>query len=96
MVLPGSTGSLLAKDGQEVFGLTVGAGLRALVSAGRSLEGLALPSEDPEVDDIDGIEAVRLAPNAHLVPGPWKIDGYDKLVRRLWHMLAARWVLQTR
>jgi hypothetical protein len=84
VLLPGITGSVLAKDGKDAFGLTVSAGLRALFSAGRSLDGLALAGEDPDVDDLgDGVSAVRLAVDAHLVPGLWKIDGYGKVFRRL-------------
>ena len=48
------------------------------------LESLALPDGEGEVEDLeDGVQASRLAPDAHLIPGLWKIDGYDKLVSRL-------------
>ncbi|HZG89703.1 MAG TPA: hypothetical protein VEZ42_05765 [Pseudonocardia sp.] len=88
VMLPGITGSVLERDGMDVFGLTVGAGLSALFSAGRSVSGLALgadPVDRPVLDD--GVRATRVATDAHLVPGLWKIDGYsaaaDYFVRHL-------------
>lgn len=84
VVIPGITGSVLTKDGKDVFGLTVGAGLRAVFSGGRSLESLTLPEDDGAEEDIgDGVIASRLSPDAHLVPGLWKIDGYGRLMTRL-------------
>lgn len=80
IVLPGITGSVLQRDGKDVFGLTAEAGLQALFSGGRSLEKLqvdlhAPPGERPD----DGVTAARVAPDAHLIPGLWKIDGYGAL-----------------
>ena len=80
VLIPGITGSVLQKDGHDVFGLTAGAGLRALFTGGGSLRHLRLAEDPPEADDLgDGIRAVRLAADAHLIPGLWKIDGYDKV-----------------
>jgi pimeloyl-ACP methyl ester carboxylesterase len=88
VLLPGITGSVLQKDGEDVFGLTASAGLRALFTGGRSITGLkvdprAAAGERPD----DGVTAARVAHDAHLIPGLWKIDGYsalgDHLVRRL-------------
>jgi pimeloyl-ACP methyl ester carboxylesterase len=78
VVLPGIAGSVLQRDGKDVFGLTVSAGLRALFSGGASIRELAVDLEHPEKDD--GVTAHRLAPDAHLVPGLWKIDGYGRIV----------------
>ena len=80
VLLPGITGSVLEKDGKDVFGLTASAGLRALFSAGRSIADLkvdlkAPPGQRPH----DGVTAARVAPDAHLIPGLWKIDGYSKV-----------------
>ncbi len=80
VLLPGITGSVLQKDGKDVFGLTASAGLRALFSAGRSIADLkvdlqASPGQRPH----DGVTAARVAPDAHLIPGLWKIDGYGKV-----------------
>jgi pimeloyl-ACP methyl ester carboxylesterase len=88
VLLPGILGSVLEKDGKDVFGLTVGAGLRALFSGGRSLYDLALdPTETGEADD--GVTASRLAADAHLIPGLWKIDGYTAVGEYLQRRLGA-------
>lgn len=43
---------------------------------------MALGGDDPNVDDLgDGIRATRLVPDAHLIPGLVKIDGYSAMVR---------------
>jgi pimeloyl-ACP methyl ester carboxylesterase len=95
VLVPGILGSVLQKDRKDVFGLTAGAGFRALFSAGRSITGLELdepawvpdPSGVEEIRTIpdlgDGVTANRLAGDAHLVPGLWKVDGYDKVGRFL-------------
>jgi hypothetical protein len=84
VLIPGITGSILQKDGRDVFGLTVGAGLRGLFSAGGSVRGLALADDPATVDDLeDGVTASALAPDAHLIPGLWRIDRYDKISQRL-------------
>ncbi|WP_256841740.1 lipase/acyltransferase domain-containing protein [Ornithinimicrobium cryptoxanthini] len=90
VLLPGITGSVLQKDGKDVFGLTASAGLRALFSGGRSItdlktDPLAPPGQRPD----DGVTAVRIAPDAHLIPGLWKIDGYSKVADYLQKRLKA-------
>lgn len=78
VLIPGIMGSVLEKDGKDAFGLTVSAGLRALFSGGASVQGLKLePGLKGEPDD--GVIASRVAPDAHLIPGLWKIDGYGRL-----------------
>jgi pimeloyl-ACP methyl ester carboxylesterase len=80
VLLPGITGSVLARDGRDVWGLSGAAALRALASLGRSVRDLELHGDDPDADDLgDGITAPRLMPDTHLVPGLWKIDGYGKV-----------------
>lgn len=84
VVLPGILGSALAKDGRAVWDMSAGAALRALVTLGRSVTDLAIDGDDPAADDLgDGVEAVRLMPDLHLIPGLWKIDGYGAITRRL-------------
>ncbi|GAA4288132.1 lipase/acyltransferase domain-containing protein [Georgenia daeguensis] len=88
VLLPGIVGSVLEKDGNDVFGLTVGAGLRALFSGGRSIQDLRLdPTETGEADD--GVTATRIAADAHLIPGLWKIDGYTAVGNHLRRRLGA-------
>ena len=80
VMLPGITGSALAKDGREVWAPTAGAVLHGLLSLGEDVKSLALKEDPPDADDLgDGVVATRVIPDIHLIPGLWKIDGYTKL-----------------
>jgi len=80
VMLPGITGSVLQRDGKDVWAPTAGAGIGALLSLGKNVKGLALTDDPPDVDDLgDGVVATRVMPDVHLIPGLWKIDGYSKL-----------------
>jgi hypothetical protein len=91
VLIPGILGTVLQKDGGDVFGLTTAAAFSGLFSGGGSIRGLRLAEpvwppaqpgdEEPKpVPDLgDGITPDRLAADAHLFPGLWKIDGYTKI-----------------
>ena len=80
VLLPGITGSVLTKDGKDVWAPSAGAAVNALFTLGHDIQQLALHDDPPEVDDLgDGVEATRVMPDIHLIPGLWKIDGYSKL-----------------
>ncbi|MEP7054111.1 MAG: lecithin--cholesterol acyltransferase [Actinomycetota bacterium] len=84
VLLPGITGSVLQKDGHDVWATTGAAAWRAIGSLGGSIRDLALGDDDPEADDLgDGIRATRLVSDAHLVPGLVKIDGYTATARMI-------------
>jgi pimeloyl-ACP methyl ester carboxylesterase len=84
VLLPGITGSVLAKDGKEIWAPRAGAVLRAVLSLGRSLRGLEVADDDWQAPDLgDGVHATRLMPDVHLLPGLWKIDGYGEIQRYL-------------
>jgi pimeloyl-ACP methyl ester carboxylesterase len=84
VLLPGITGSVLQKDGKDVWTLSGGAGLRALLSLGRSITDLKLEGDVPEAEDLgDGVRASRLLPDVHLIPGLWKIDGYGRVAEAI-------------
>ncbi|MEO7132906.1 MAG: hypothetical protein ABI024_01685 [Vicinamibacterales bacterium] len=84
VLVPGIAGSVLERDGHEVWGASAAAVLRGLFSGGQSVQRLLLDNDDPDVDDIgDGIRATRLVNDVHLFPGLWSIDGYTKVARRL-------------
>ena len=84
VLLPGITGSVLQKDGKDVWALSGGAVVKGLTSVGGSLKGLALEGDDPDADDLgDGITATRIVPDVHLIPGLWKIDGYGKVAKTI-------------
>ena len=80
VMLPGITGSVLQKNGKDVWAPTGGAVINALLSLGKDIKSLALKEDPPDVDDLgDGVVATRVMPDIHLIPGLWKIDGYSKL-----------------
>src|SRR5215472_9399783 len=69
ILLPGITGSVLQKNGKDVWAISGQAAWRWLKSLGDSLQELALRDDDP-----GGIVAARVMPDAHVVPGLVKID----------------------
>ncbi|MET0145583.1 MAG: hypothetical protein ABW328_12480 [Ilumatobacteraceae bacterium] len=78
VLLPGILGSVLERDGEEVWAPSPGAIGRALWSLGRSVTTLALDGDPWETDDLgDGVVATRLMPGIHIVPGLWGIDIYS-------------------
>lgn len=80
VVLPGLTGSVLRKDGKDLWGPSAGALLDTAFSRGGRLRPLVLRDDPVERDDLeDGVQATRLFPDVHLIPGLWKIDGYTNL-----------------
>jgi pimeloyl-ACP methyl ester carboxylesterase len=85
IVLPGISGSVLTKDGKEVWGTSTAAIWRAVTSGVDSIRGLAIQGiDDPSLDDLgDGVRAIRLVQDLHIIPGLWKIDGYSAIVARL-------------
>jgi pimeloyl-ACP methyl ester carboxylesterase len=82
VLVPGITGSVLQKDGKDLWAISGRAAWGILTSLGSSFQELKLAGDDPNVDDLgDGITAPRLIPDAHLVPGLVKIDGYSAISR---------------
>ncbi|MGK7898596.1 MAG: lecithin--cholesterol acyltransferase, partial [Xenococcus sp. (in: cyanobacteria)] len=78
VILPGITGSVLQKDGKDIWAISGQVAWEFLKSRGGSTQQLKLNHhDDPEAEDLgDGIKATRLVADAHLVPGLVKIDGY--------------------
>ena len=80
VLLPGITGSVLERDGKEIWAPSPKAVLRGLLSFGRSVKNLELVDDDPTQPNLgDGVVATRLVPDVHLLPGFWKIDGYSHI-----------------
>ena len=78
--IPGITGSVLRKDGKDVWNISGGAVCNALLSLGGSMKEMKLEDDPIDVDDIDGIKATSVIRDVQLIPGLWKIDGYTKIV----------------
>lgn len=81
VLLPGIIGSVLVKDGKDLWMPSYSAIFSALISRGKSLEPLmVVGDDDPALDDLgDGIIATKLIEDARLVPGFFKVDGYNRL-----------------
>jgi hypothetical protein len=83
VLVPGFLGSVLEKEGKELWGLSKGALLRALLSFGDSVGSLELKNDGTDEVASDGITAPRLLPDTHLLPGLWKVDGYTHVSETL-------------
>jgi pimeloyl-ACP methyl ester carboxylesterase len=82
VLLPGILGSVLERDGKEIWAPSPGAIGRALWTLGRSVRSLALADDPWERDDLgDGVVATRVMPDVHIIPGLWGIDGYTAISR---------------
>jgi pimeloyl-ACP methyl ester carboxylesterase len=80
VLLPGITGSVLRKNGRDLWAPSARAILGAAVTLGGSLESMALDWDDHAVDDLgDQITAAGLIQDAVLIPGLVKVDGYTKI-----------------
>jgi pimeloyl-ACP methyl ester carboxylesterase len=84
VLLPGICGSVLRKDGRELWAASGEALLGLLLSLGRRMEDLRLIEDPPDADDLgDGVSADRLIGDVHLIPYLWKIDGYTKVAETI-------------
>jgi hypothetical protein len=84
VLIPGIMGSVLQRDGKDVWAFSRGAAASGLLSRARSIKSLALDDDPAEADDLgDGVTAPRLMSDLHLIPGLWKIDGYAKIGNRI-------------
>lgn len=90
VLVPGIMGSALAIEGREVWGLSGRAIMRGVLSLGASVDRLKLPREfrsalpegPGDGEPADGVDATRLMPDLHAIPGLWcPIKGYTSLTR---------------
>lgn len=83
IAIPGILGSVLEREGKEVWGLSREGIKGNLLSLGRNIQHLALPQGIGDQALHDGVTATRLMPDLHLLPGLCAIDGYGQLVKAL-------------
>jgi pimeloyl-ACP methyl ester carboxylesterase len=82
ILLPGITGSVLQKEGKDLWAISGQAAWNIFTTLGSALDDLFLENDDPNIDDLDdGIIATRLMSDLHFVPGLVKIDGYSATAR---------------
>ena len=83
VLLPGLLGSVLQREGKEIWGLSGSAIFRALFSGLGSVKSLTLTSDAGGALADDGVEPVSVLPDTHLIPGLWKVDGYTRVAETL-------------
>jgi pimeloyl-ACP methyl ester carboxylesterase len=84
IILPGILGSVLQKDGKDLWGATKGVIWDVLTSQGKSLNALKIQQDDPDAENLDdGIKAVRLVEDVSIIPGLFKVDGYTRTSRMI-------------
>jgi hypothetical protein len=88
VLVPGILGSVLVKNGREVWGASGQSVIGNLVTFGRAIRGLKLDPGIGQGDPKDGVSAPRMLPRLHMIPTFWKADGYGKLTERLSRTLA--------
>jgi len=78
VILPGITGSVLQKDGKDIWNYSSQSVWQLIQTFGNSLDRLKLPSDTPITEDFDdGIRATSLVRGAHIIPGLEKVlSGY--------------------
>jgi pimeloyl-ACP methyl ester carboxylesterase len=82
ILLPGITGSILQKDGKDLWAVSGQALWQVLTQSGKTINNLKLDLDHPEAESLgDGIRATAIMQDTHLIPGFWKIDGYTQTAR---------------
>jgi pimeloyl-ACP methyl ester carboxylesterase len=77
VVVPGIGGSYLFQHGKPIWAPTAGAAYRAASGA----KALTLDDESGDPDKLaGGVAATGLVNDIHILPGLWKIDGYNRLI----------------
>lgn len=90
ILLPGIMGSVLSKDGRDLWNVSLGMVARALQREAL-VRDLSLQGDDAERPTLDdGVVPTRVMSDAQLIPGFWKIDGYSGLVAALSRELGAK------
>ena len=84
VLLPGILGSVLTRDGKDVWAPSAGAIARGLWTLGHSVTSLEVHDDPWEQDDLgDGVDAPRLMSGVHLIPGFWSIDVYGGISKMI-------------
>lgn len=76
VILPGITGSVLQKDGQDVWNFSAQSLSQLIKTFGASVSQLRMDGDDPGTEDLgDGIKATSLVQGAHIIPRLEKVLG---------------------
>lgn len=82
VVLPGVMGSELRnKDGDVMWGTSVGSLVKAVLTGGRTAKRLRLPDGIGDNAAPDGVVATGLLSDIHVIPGIWSVSvGYEGML----------------
>jgi hypothetical protein len=84
VILPGILGSVLQKDGRDLWAVSGQAIWNILRTGGNAVGDLKVQQDDPDAENLDdGIRATRLVENVSIIPGLMKIDGYTDATRTI-------------
>jgi pimeloyl-ACP methyl ester carboxylesterase len=84
ILLPGFMGSVLQKEGKDLWALSGQALWPAIKSMGKSLGALKIEKEDWQQDNLgDGIVATRVIQDLHSVPFLIEHNGYSTILQRI-------------
>jgi pimeloyl-ACP methyl ester carboxylesterase len=84
IILPGIMGSVLQKDGKDLWAVSGKAMWQVLTNSDELFKNLMLVQDDPQAESLgDGVCATSLVQDVHLIPGFWKIDGYTQTARMI-------------
>lgn len=79
VTLPGILGSVLQKDGKDLWAISGRAIGNVIKDRDGLLADLHLDQDDPDAMDLgDGIKATRFIEDATIVPGFFKVEGYTQ------------------
>jgi pimeloyl-ACP methyl ester carboxylesterase len=79
VLLPGIMGSVLEHQGKEVWSTSGGTLGKILLSLGSNLGVLKMPG----AGQPNPVRATRIINDLHLIPGFWKIDGYEGIIQAI-------------
>jgi hypothetical protein len=84
VILPGILGSILQKDGRDLWAVSGQAMWNLLRTGGKAIGDLRLHQDDPDAERLDdGICATRLIEDVAIIPGFFKIDGYTQTTKTI-------------
>lgn len=79
VTLPGILGSVLQKDGKDLWAISGRAIANVILDQKGLLADLQLDQDDPDAMDLgDGIKPTRLVEDVTIVPGFFKLEGYTQ------------------
>ncbi len=79
VTLPGILGSVLQKDGKDLWAISGRSIANVILDRERLLEDLQLDQDDPDAMDLgDGIKATRFVEDVTIVPGFFKVEAYTQ------------------